>query len=83
MFHSADWAGEWLVEDATTTVNILSQTGEGAGYSPFFEPNRAPLRGGGIHRWAVECLLNCLGSLAGNLGELAHPEGAEREQDAR
>ena len=58
-------------------------SGQGAGYSPFLEPVRTQLRGGGIHRWAEDCFLNCLGSLASNLAELAHPEGAEGEQDVR
>ena len=36
---------------------------------------------GRIRRWAEDGFLDRLGSLAGDLGELAHPIGAEREQD--
>ena len=41
-----------------------------------------PLGGGRIHSGAKDCLLNRLGGLARDLGDLAHPVGAEGKHDA-
>ena len=49
----------------------------GAAYATVRSARLGQLCRSRIHRRAEDCLLNHLGSFAGNLGELAHPVGAE------